>query len=110
MPRIPCKTSAGSGTSGVGELPSSFFRLDPFGIRAAGGRLSVEPYSEPAESDDVLGLKPGLRGSVLGPSWTDLRGAGEKERFGVLAAVDWPDWPEKRSSHMLPAHAVLSCS
>ena len=101
-------TSIGSGTSGVGELPSSFFRLDPLGIRAAAGKLSVEPLKDATDSDDVLELRPGLRGSVLGPSWTDLLGAGEKERLGVVEGVDWLDCAEKRSSHMPRIHVVLS--
>jgi hypothetical protein len=63
--------------SGVGELANSFFRFDPFGRRAAEGRLSVEPPRDPTESDEVRGLRPGLRGRVLGPSCMDLLGAGE---------------------------------
>jgi hypothetical protein len=38
------------------------------GSRAAPGRLSVEPVKDAAESEDVLGLRPGLRGRVLGPN------------------------------------------
>ena len=95
------KTSTGSDTSPTGELANSFLRLVPLGILAAAGRLSVEAPNDATDSDDVLGFKPGRRGSVLGPSWTDRRGVpGDSARLGEAEGVDWDDCPEKRSNHM----------
>lgn len=61
------------------------------------GKLSVELARDAADRDDVLGVSPGLRGSVLGPNWIDLRGVvGENGRLGGAEGADWLEWPEKR--------------
>jgi len=78
------------------------------GSLAAAGTRSSEGPNEDGESDEVLGARPGRRGSVLGPSCTDRRGAGEKDRLGDAAGVDWLDWPEKRSNHIPRPHHITS--
>jgi len=88
----------------AGELASSFFRVVPLGILAAGGRLSTEPPKDAADSEDVRAVSPGRRGRVLCPNCADLLGAGEKARLGDAVGVDWLDCPEKRSSHMPALH------
>lgn len=50
-------------------------------MRAAAGRLSVEPPSDATDSEVVLEGRPGRRGIELGDSWNDFRGAGE---YGLL--------------------------
>lgn len=96
-----CNTSSGSATSAPGELVSSFFKFVPFGTLDATGRLSVELPNDATDNDDVLGLRPGLRGNVLGPSCTDRLGPGKGGRLGEAVGVEWLECPEKRSSHML---------
>ena len=95
-------TSPGSCTSTAGDPARSLLRLEGPEIRAAAGRLSVEPPSDATESDVVLEGRPGRRGIEFGDNWNDFLGAGE---YGLLGeppeGVDWADCPEKRSNHMI---------
>jgi hypothetical protein len=96
-------TSIGFWTSIAGDPVKSLLRLEGPGIRAAPGRLSVEPPRDATERDVVLEGKPGRRGIEFGDSWNDFRGAGEYGLLGEPAdGVDWPDWVEKRSNHISP--------
>ena len=95
-------TSPGSRTSTAGEPARSLLKLEGPEIRAAAGRLSVEPPSDATDSDVVLEGKPGRRGIEFGDNWNDFLGAGE---YGLLGeppeGVDCADCPEKRSNHMV---------
>lgn len=100
-------TSTGVWTSTAGDPAKSLLRWEGPGIRAAAGRLSVEPPRDATEREVVLEGKPGRRGTEFGDSWNDFRGAGEYGLLGPPAVgVDWADWPEKRSSHMLSPNVV----
>lgn len=73
---IVLNTWIGSATS-KGPIPFGRRRPAPLGVRAPGGRLTLEAFGETSERDDDRGRRPGRGGRGPGPGGYARRGAGE---------------------------------
>jgi hypothetical protein len=102
VPRSVSSTSSGSGPSAT---VVDCFNAEPLSRRDDARNELVESF-EARDSDELLGVTPGLRGDAwevkYGPRELDVRrGRGDIGRLLGWGEASPEYWPAKRSSHMV---------